>query len=125
MTDLSVAAEAIDEFARLIERIRFPAGTYVNGVWSEAAGTTETIAATHQPASARDLRDLPEGQRVDAMRAIWSRSELLGADETTGRKADVLVIEGEQWEVIASWHRSEAGFWKAVAGLKNDRQRGQ
>lgn len=125
MTDLSVVCDAIDEFARPISRVRYAPGSYVNGEWSEGSSSTTSIMATHQPATARDLRDLPEGQRVDAMRAVWSRSDILGADETTGRAADDLVIEGEVWRVVAAWHRSEAGFYKALVGLKNDRQRGQ
>lgn len=122
---LDLAAEAIDEFARLIIRRRFPPGAYVAGKFVQGDPTEVDIAATHQPVTSRDLRDLPEGQRVDALRSVWSRSEILGADERTGRPADELVIEGETYRVIQAWHRTEAGFHKAVVELTDDRQRGE
>lgn len=125
MSSLDLAAEAIDEFARIITLRRFAPGSYVAGKYVPGASSDAPIAAVHQPVSSRDLRDLPEGQRVDALRSIWSRSEILGADERTGRLPDELVIEGETYRVIRAWHRTEAGFHKVIAELKDDRQRGE
>lgn len=125
MADLDTACDAIDEFARIITRRRYPIGSYVGGEYVVGDPTEIEIAAVHQPVTSRDLRDLPEGQRVDALRSVWSRSDIQGANESTGRLADELVIEGETYRVVRAWARTEAGFSKAVVELKDDRQRGK
>ena len=124
MIGAGLSAVAIDLAARDVTLVRHAPGAYVGGRFVDGPATTSTIRAAHQPATARDLQDLPEGERVDAQRAVWTRTMLLGADEAAGRRADSLIIEGETWRVVRVWPRTEAGFWKAIVGKLDARQRG-
>lgn len=64
------------------------------------AGTTSTfaVAGSLQPVSGRELRDLPEGQRGDEIRVLYTLTELRTRIGT--HQPDKLSIDGETWVVI-------------------------
>lgn len=123
LPSLTLAAKAIDVLARPIALVRIGPGAYVEGQFQPGARVRTTIQAAHQPITAEDLLQLAEGDRTEAMKSLWSRAELRSANEAAQTPADELEIEGAIWRVIKVWPRSEAGFWKAVAGRADDRSR--
>jgi|TARA_R100000049_G_C1932626_1_gene76487 hypothetical protein len=110
------AANAIDRRARPVTHKRNAAGAYDQtegsptfGQWIEGSETTTTIQAVVQPASGRQLMDLPEGIRDEARWIIWSRAEM--------RNDDVIVNAGSSYRVMYLWPRAEGEFYRAAMGL--------
>lgn len=107
MIDVAVA---IDGEAVNVSLKRKAAGHYDDdGNFVPAAETTATIRAAVQPASGRELMDLPEGLREEARWLVWSRSEI--------RIDDTIVHRGQPFRVMFAWPRMEGGFWRAAMGL--------
>lgn len=84
-------------------------GSRVNHRWVKGTPSTSTISGAIQPASGRQLEDLPDGIRNEARWLIWSRSEL--------RLDDEIGHGGSRYRVMHVWPRMEGGFWRAAAGL--------
>lgn len=76
-------------------------GTYVDGRWVAGATSSVSITGSVQPAKMRheELLRLPEGDRNRSAIRVYSKSELLSNDESTGQVADVVAWQGEQYEV--------------------------
>lgn len=79
--------------------IRYAAGAYTNGRWAAGTATQSTIVASVQPATSDDLLRLDEGFRTAGGCVVYSQAELRTANEATGRSADRIVWNGENWEV--------------------------
>ena len=74
-------------------------GTYTNGRYSgPGATTTIVITASVQPISGRDLVVVPEGQRTDESRKIFTATQLVTRTPTT--EPDVITIGGEPYAVF-------------------------
>lgn len=69
-------------------------GEYVKGTATDTA-----ITGSFQPASGRDLEHLEEGERQSPRFKFYTTTPLLVADPLTGIPSDVLIIEGEYFEV--------------------------
>lgn len=67
-----------------------------------------TITGDVQPASSKDLQDLPEGVRNQVDHAVWTAYDL----ETD----HVIVYGGNKHRVHKIWKRREDGFTKALIG---------
>ena len=107
MIDVAIA---IDGEAVNVTIERKAAGAYDgDGKWVAGAETTSTIRAAVQPASGRQLMDLPEGIRNEARWLAWSRSEI--------RMDDTVVHAGSTYRVMFLWPRAEGSFWRAAMGL--------
>lgn len=103
-------ALAIDGEAVNVSLKRNAAGHYdQNGNWIPGVPSTSTIRAAIQPASGRQLEDLPDGIRNEARWLVWSRSEI--------RLDDVITHAGSGYRVMHVWPRMDGGFWRAAAGL--------
>lgn len=78
------------------------------GIWDENGkyipgtdGTPETIPCAIQPDfGGRDQVDLPEGVRERDARIIYTETLLQGASEQDGVDADVLQVDGKDFEVF-------------------------
>lgn len=84
---------------------REPAGTYEAGRYVRLSAATPPIAPTTfdivasiQPLRGRELADLPEGQRGDELRMIYTVTEL--RTRSASSESDVVTIDGEPWTVI-------------------------
>lgn len=66
--------------------------------------STATIQASVQPLTDRQREVLPEGLRQSVARRMWTRSEVLTADQLTGRLADRITIGGEAFDVVRVSH---------------------
>lgn len=76
-------------------------GTHVDGIYQPTSTTTITTDALHtsvQPISGRALRDLPEGQRSEDTRWLWTTTEL--RTRTPSNDPDIVELEGDDWRVI-------------------------
>ena len=97
-------------------------GSYVNGTWVATAPTDVVITASVQPATAKDLKNLPEGRRTGAAYALFTDTELLTdkeADNDAGdppKKADQITLFGDVCEVInvAPWQNDVINHYRAV-----------
>jgi hypothetical protein len=107
MIDVAIA---IDGEAANVTLKREGEGAYNDdGDFVPGAKSDSTIRAAVQPASGRQLMDLPEGLREEARWLIWSRAEIL--------KDDTIVHGGQSFRVMFVWPRAEGVFWRAAMGL--------
>lgn len=105
----ALAGSGIDRRAVGVTRTRRAAGSYnADGDFVPGAPTTGTILAVVQPASGRQLMDLPEGVRSEARWLAWSRAEI--------RLDDVIVAGGLSHRVVYVWPRAEGDFYRAAMG---------
>lgn len=103
-------ALAIDGEAVNVSLKRNAAGHYdQNGKWIPGVSSTSTIRAAIQPASGRQLEDLPDGIRNEARWLVWSRAEI--------RLDDVITHAGSSYRVMFVWPRADGGFHRAALGL--------
>lgn len=106
--DISFVIEAEANATVSIERKA--GGAYVSGKWVPAAPTIEAdVRVVLQPTSGRELRDLPEGLRVEAKYSLWLQG--------TVALDDVVIYGGKRYRVIFLWERPEGSFTKAALGL--------
>ncbi len=79
--------------------LRTAAGVYdANGRYTAGAATTLPIVASVQVVGGRTLRDMPEGQRGDEIRVVYTATELFS--RATGHEPDRIVLDGEPWVCI-------------------------
>lgn len=66
---------------------------------------TMTIVASVQPATGRDLLRLPELRRSNETRVLFTATQLRTGDAGEDHEADLVEVEGEQWEVqhVETW----------------------
>src|SRR5687767_14060388 len=107
----NILDDTIDAEAVPVDVLRQSAGTYVHGEWIPGVETPETILATVQPVTGKELRDMPEGVRNDARFSLWTRSAI-ATDE-------FVIYGGSKHRVMTSIPRLEGGFTKAIFGLTN------
>jgi hypothetical protein len=107
MTDVAIA---IDGEAVNVSLARKAAGTYsADGDFTPGAPATSAIRAAIQPASGKQLMDVPEGIRQEAGHIMWSRSEL--------RNDDTITHDGSSYRVLHIWPRPvDGGFYRAAIG---------
>lgn len=79
---------------------RTASGTRTLGRYSPGAVTTFSVNLGVEPATGRQLRDLPEGRRGDEALMIFSPVEL--KTEMPGFEPDQVSYQGEQWAVVTS-----------------------
>ena len=101
------------------------------GVW--ASGRSEytsgipvdtPIRAVIQTAKDLDLNQLPEGERFETYKAIWTEAELRTSSDGDETTADIAIDEfGQKFRIINQGFRVEAGFTKCYGRLINDRGR--
>ena len=107
---MNTAGLAIDRRAIPVQITRRAAGAYnADGEFIEGATATDTTRAVIQPASGRQLIDLPEGIRTEARWLLWSRSGLSLDDRITS--------QGLTYRIMFVWPRLDGGFTRAALGL--------
>lgn len=79
---------------------RTAAGTRALGRYTPGAVTTFTAEMGIEPATGRQLKDLPEGRRSDETVQIFCATQLLTT--TPNNEPDVITYRGEPWTVISS-----------------------
>lgn len=100
-------AAAIDTRAvPVTRRSEGAGGSWVAGEWVAAPETTATISAAVFPASGEVLRDLPEGERADAVHVLYTRAEVL--------RDDIIEWQGANHRVTTVKHWTHGGFYEAL-----------
>lgn len=66
------------------------------------------IYAAVQPATGRQLMDVPEGVREEARWLAWSRDAMANDDRMT-------IADGEH-RIVYVWPRADGGYYKAALG---------
>lgn len=98
---------------------RFEAGEWVKGVYEKGAESILEIQASVQPLDPNELLQLPEGRRTHESIKIFTDIELHTANTTTGEQADMLEIDGIQFEIhkVERWMLpgSAQNHYKVVA----------
>jgi hypothetical protein len=75
------------------------------------APVVEDELCSVQPLQGDDVQRLPEGERVEAWRTVFTRYPLKGPDTRTGRTADVIIIDDVPFAV------DKAHPWSGAAGV--------
>jgi hypothetical protein len=97
-------------------------GSFVNGSWVATAPTDVAIMASVQPATAKDMKNLPEGRRTGAAYALYTDTEPLttiDGDNDAGldpRKADQITLFTDVFEVmsVSPWQNDVISHYRAV-----------
>lgn len=95
---------------------RTASGTYdATGAYTQGGLSSFDIVASIQPATGRQLRDLPEGQRGDEVVAVFTITELRTRTPTT--EPDTVAYRGEPWTLITvkRWDSFGATHYECMA----------
>lgn len=95
------------------------AGSFVGGRWTESAPTTFSIDAVFQPLSGRELQRLSQGEQTTELRKGFTGTKL-NSSQAGGAPADLVVIDGEDWEVqnVQPWDALGNYFRVIVAKVR-------
>ena len=74
-----------------------------------------TLYGANQPADANTLSMMPEADRVDGARVIWSTSPIYETHISGPQPeiSDLLMWHGQQFRVTKVWYWQENGYYKA------------
>lgn len=87
-------------------------GAFVPGGYSDTKTTLQMYGVVSRDVS-RELEQVPEGDRVKALRAFWSTQEIFLTN--ANGISDILVWQGEHFRVVHVSNYSNRRYWKAVA----------
>lgn len=94
----SVVLARMGEDVELEERA---AGSYgADGLAVRGALTTTTIRAAFLPTTGEQLRKVPEGERTEETRAIYTARALWASREGSNRESDRIVRGGQTYRVV-------------------------
>src|SRR6056297_1476148 len=94
---------------------RVSAGSYdASGVWREGVVSETTISGSMQPASQRDLEELPEGRRISEGMKLYTAAPLFTALSSEEKNADIIAYDGKEYEVVSvrNWKKTTQ-FYRA------------
>jgi hypothetical protein len=74
---------------------------YVDGIAVPGSTSTFDIKATVAPATGQDVMILPEGNRTEETRMVYTATQLKGGGEGSATERDQVTIDGGAWEVKA------------------------
>ena len=100
-------ASVLKKRAKSVTLKRPSAGTIVDGFQQPGTPVASTILAVIQPMSAKELRNVPEGQNTVQWYSVWALSQVL--------VKDVITYEGIDYTIQRAIGRPEGEFWKASA----------
>lgn len=67
---------------------------------TSGSDTTFIIKASLQPVKGSEMALLPEDRRENALQKMYTETELLTAEKGSGGNADIVQINGDDWEVV-------------------------
>lgn len=95
------------------------AGSYVAGKWVDGTLIPSLVAfASIQPMTGKEMVRIPEGDRNRERKVAYSADLLKVAEPTSGTKADIVTVDGQDFEVesVEPW----TDYWKAVIVKVNE-----
>lgn len=102
---MATITKVIRKRAKTVTRSRPGATTTVDGYRGTGANTDTSIQAHIQPMTAKELRNVPEGQNTMEWVNIWSLSDL--------QEGDQIIDGGKTYEVQR--YKERGDFFKAEA----------
>lgn len=81
--------------------------TVVDGFQVEGAPSNFNIQGHIQQAQQKDLQNMPEGQRTQDWRVLWTATQMIAADRVTDGGVEYVVQQIEDWT-------QDGGFYKAL-----------
>ena len=94
----------MSSFRKPKKLLRESAGAYVDGVWTAGARGIFTTLASCQPiVVGQDLKAVPEGRHISDFIKIYTSSPLLIAKDGQNIQSDIIVHEGEGFEVVSAF----------------------
>lgn len=101
------------DFSTTFQLIR-KKGEWVDGRWVEMEKTSSVVGIV-MGVNKKDLELMPEGDRLNEMRAFYCEKELqVTGDETT---SDICEYKGKRYRLIYGFDYSDFGYYKAI-GVK-------
>ena len=85
-------------------------GRYTPGSTSDITG----VEASVQPITGNELQRLPEGLRTQRPVKLYTTTEIRASSVATGVPSDLIVWDGETWEVQFVEKHIWGGYYKAV-----------
>lgn len=106
------------DFAQSFSLVR-TTGEYINGRWTETLEETLTRTGVISPASAKELRQLPEADRVEGTISIFTK-EIMYITSDAGtelRSSDKVLWKSHYYKIISveNWSDWGEGFYHALA----------
>jgi hypothetical protein len=98
-------------------------GSYVNGTYQPSAEVALTITASVQPLSKDDTFVYSDKYKRNTIKyKLYTDTKLLKEDEANTQGADVVVIDGKDFEVldVLEWQNGILNHYKVMVGLKYD-----
>lgn len=114
---MSLLSPSFNNYVALVVTRTAPAAP-VNGITPAGSTTTTPIDGSVQPVTGRALRDLPEGQRTDDVRVIYTEQECFVRDAT--HEPDVIAIpdmdlNGRTWRG-GNFRVTKVEFFGVISG---------
>jgi hypothetical protein len=95
-------------------------GVPVDGIQPQPSTATFSISASIQPVDGATLEDLPEGQRIEQSRVIWTTTALVARQESPPVEPDAIVIDGDEYRVTkVSYFGILDSFYRCYAEMVN------
>lgn len=121
---MSIAADMIAQWGKLVTVKRYAALSFVNGRKSEGAETTFTSIMSIQPMGDKELLILPEGQRTRRTVKAYTATQLKTGDKAAGTSPDKVIYDGATFEVqrVEKWDDGDLGnidHYKAILAEVN------
>ena len=115
MSALVDVSRALKRLTVALSVSRAAEGWYTNGRWNEGSASTVPITGSVQQLTPAEMKRLPEGQRAEATRKLYTTTLLKTADVSTGTRADRFTYLGDTWEVfsVGDWD-DLGGYYKAI-----------
>ena len=96
-----MSADLIARFGRPITVKSRTNGSYVDGYFVAGAETTQSIIASVQRLSAREVQLLKEGDQQRESLKLYSIYQFKVQNETTMEASDYVVIDGKEYMVLS------------------------
>lgn len=91
-------------------------GGYVKGIWQNGSETEISFSGTFQPASGKELENLPEGKRSHSIYKIFAglENEFTSSDDLKQLEADCISLNGEVYQIIKvdKWDNGLLPHWE-------------
>lgn len=103
-------------FRRPLTVTRYPAGSFIQGVWAQGTPSSVSIQASVQPTSPHDLQRLPEGRRESVSYTLFSDEQLFTAQQGEGQNSDQVTLDGDLFEVVSceKWQNGIVSHYKSI-----------
>lgn len=117
---INVSAALCSDLSELVMVYRHGPATFINGIYVEGAETQSRAIASVQQPTAKELQNLPEGERSVDIRKFICNKRLYTTSDLDGTVADEVAYQGNRYKIIKAEDWSIYGHTTAFgARVKN------